>query len=109
MNYLEQESYITDQLIPYLGNKRKLLPLIKKAITATGVKSGSFIDLFAGSTVVSRMAKSLGYRVISNDWEPYSYYTSIAYIKSNDSPLFRELGDLEHAIDLLNNMTPVKG
>lgn len=109
MNYPQQNAYITDQLIPYLGNKRKLLSLIHKAIESTGIKSGSFLDLFAGSSVVSRMAKSLGYRVISNDWEPYSYFTNVAYIKSNCPPGFKEFGSLENAIDQLNNLAPVKG
>lgn len=109
MNDLKNQIYITDQLIPYLGNKRKLLPLIEKAIVHTGIKSGSFLDLFSGSTVVSRMAKSLGYRVISNDWEPYSYYTTLAYIKSNHAPDFKAFGNIENAIEHLNNLSPIKG
>ncbi|MCP4228836.1 MAG: DNA methyltransferase, partial [bacterium] len=53
-----EEIYCTDQLIPYLGNKRKLLPFIKEAIETTGVRKGSFLDLFAGSGVVARLAKT---------------------------------------------------
>lgn len=55
-------NYIFSQLIPYIGNKRKLLPLIHEGIRATGIDRGSFVDLFSGSTVVSRFAKTLGYR-----------------------------------------------
>ena len=31
--------YLTDQLIPYIGNKRKLLPLIREAIELTGLRT----------------------------------------------------------------------
>jgi adenine-specific DNA-methyltransferase len=57
--------YVFHQLIPYIGNKRKLLGLINQAITKTEASSSStFLDLFAGSGVVSRMAKKQGFRVI---------------------------------------------
>ncbi len=56
--------YLFNQLIPYIGNKRKLLKLIHRAIQQTSQEEGTFVDFFAGSGVVSRMAKLLGYRVI---------------------------------------------
>jgi adenine-specific DNA-methyltransferase len=65
--------YVFNQLIPYIGNKRKLLDLIGRALRHTRARPGSlFLDLFAGSGVVARMAKTLGYRVMANDWEPYA-------------------------------------
>lgn len=73
--------YVFAQLIPYIGNKRKLLPLIVRALSATG-QAGmerTFLDLFAGSGVVSRMAKQCGYRVIASDWEPYAEATNRSY------------------------------
>ena len=45
--------FITDQLLPYIGNKRKLVPLIHRAVAATGLREGTFYDAFAGSTVVA--------------------------------------------------------
>ena len=65
--------FVFGQLIPYIGNKRKLLDLIQRALSYSATPRGStFLDLFAGSGVVSRLAKMLGYRVIANDWEPYT-------------------------------------
>ena len=64
--------YLFNQLIPYIGNKRKLLGLIQKAVRRTSHRQGMFVDFFAGSGVVARWAKLLGYRVIANDWEPYA-------------------------------------
>ena len=102
-------AYLTDQLIPYIGNKRKLLSLIQQAIEETGVRGGTFYDAFAGSTVTARLAKSLGYRVIVNDWEHYSYYISLAYIKNNFPPEFRAFGGIENAFDRLNALESVRG
>lgn len=109
LNGMRHIDCILDQLIPYIGNKRKLTPLIRRAIEATGVKSGTFYDAFAGSTVASRLAKVLGYRVIANDWEPYSYYIGVTYIQNNRSPEFRALGGLENAVGTLNSLDPVRG
>ena len=68
------QDYVFQQLIPYIGNKRRLLSVILQAINRTGInpRHATFLDLFAGSGVVSRMAKKCGFRVLSNDWEPYS-------------------------------------
>jgi adenine-specific DNA-methyltransferase len=98
--------YLFSQLIPYIGNKRKLLPLLQQAIARTGVTSGDFLDMFAGSGVVSRLAKQLGYRVISNDWEPYAYAINRCYIACNEVPLFASLGGYERTLETLNNCSP---
>lgn len=103
------DPYLTDQLIPYIGNKRKLLPLICSAVEATGIRNGTFCDFFAGSGVISRLAKGMGFRVISNDWEHYSEFINLAYIQSNSPPPFARLGGLASAIDTLNNLAPTEG
>ena len=81
------DEYLFHQLVPYLGNKRRLLHLILEALESTGTlnradgRAPIFADFFAGSGVVSRLARQNGYRVIANDWEPYSHcllYTSDA-------------------------------
>ena len=101
--------YLFNQLIPYIGNKRKLLKLIDQAIPQSSAKTGTFLDLFAGSGVVSRMAKLLGYRVISNDWEPYTQVINNCYIACNQPPVFASLGGYEQAIDHLNRLPPKVG
>jgi adenine-specific DNA-methyltransferase len=98
--------YIFNQLIPYIGNKRKLLPLIDQAIGQTdnekSSKKGIFVDFFAGSGVVSRLAKIMGYAVFSNDWEPYTKAINQCYIQCNQPPAFTSLGGYEQAICRLN-------
>jgi adenine-specific DNA-methyltransferase len=103
------DAFIKDQLIPYIGNKRKLVPLIHTAITSTGLTDGVFLDLFSGSSVISRLAKVMGYRVIANDWEPYSACINSAYIRNNEAPPFVMFGGLDAVIHRLNTLEPVKG
>ncbi len=105
---MNPDDFITDQLIPYIGNKRKLVPLIHQAIQETGVREGTFYDAFTGSTVVARLAKTLGLRVIANDWEPYSSVIATAYLQNNRPPEFRALGGLENALHTLNSLEPVR-
>lgn len=55
-------------------------------------ESSDFCRLFAGSGVVSRLARQNGYRVIANDWEPYSHALNHAILACVDAPAFKELG-----------------
>lgn len=103
---IQTQDFVFNQLIPYIGNKRKLLGLIERALSLTDAHPGStFLDLFTGSGVVSRMAKKLGYRVISNDWEPYSKEINTCYIACNEPPPFSALGGYEAALEALNNLS----
>ena len=85
--YMRTGNFLYSQLFPYIGNKRKLLPLIARAVERTGVQGGVFADLFAGTGVVSRMAKSLGFAVVCNDWEPYAAHFNGCFIGLNRPPL----------------------
>ncbi len=101
------DEYLFSQLIPYIGNKRKLIDLIGQAIAQTGAPAGAtFVDFFAGSGIVSRLAKKLGYRVIANDWEPYTQPLNECAIGCNTAPAFTRLGGYEQAIALLNQLPP---
>lgn len=103
------EEYVFSQLIPYIGNKRKLLHLISEAVDFTGCKRGTFVDLFTGSTVVARWAKKQGFRIIANDWEPYSYEIALGTVVLNAPPAFARLGGPERVFDMLNNLPPLHG
>ncbi len=103
------EDYTYAQLIPYIGNKRKLLPLIARGLAATGCANGSFVDLFTGSTVVARFAKTLGFRVIANDWEPYAYEIARGTVVLNQTPAFQRLGGVQRVFDVLNTLPSMHG
>lgn len=103
--------YLTQQIIAYIGNKRRLLPLIHQAIQRIYgdiiPQDLSFADPFAGSGVVSRLVKLLGFRVVSNDWEPYAITIGRAYLETNKSDievLFRSFERFEKVLHHLNTL-----
>ena len=103
--------YVFSQLIPYLGNKRKLLPLIGQAIAQTGetgAMGGLFVDFFAGSGVVARSVKRAGFRVLANDWEPYAHALNRAAIACNALPTFAALGGAAAVFAALNAAPPLE-
>lgn len=106
---MRTDDYVFCQLIPYIGNKRRLLPLIEQGLMHTGLRGGVFVDLFSGSTVVSRLAKRLGFRVIANDWEPYAHEIARGTVELNRPPDFAALGGAEAAFARLNELPPVDG
>ena len=106
--------YLTDQIIAYIGNKRKLLSLIYRAMEKLGIeiKPGlKFFDVFSGSGVVSRLAKSLNFEVYTNDWEYYSYILNKCYIATNKkeiNELFGTESNFEELLDKINNLPTPK-
>ena len=70
-----------------------------------GRRSASFLDPFAGSGAVSRLARVMGYRVHANDWEPFSYIINLCYVgvqQHEADALLAPLGGLQRAIATLN-------
>jgi adenine-specific DNA-methyltransferase len=103
--------YLTSQVIAYIGNKRALLPFLSRAFgRLTEGRSGLvFSDAFAGSGVVSRLARLMGFRVLSNDWEPYSFAINSCYlgVPASELPLlFRGRGGLPAVLAELNALPP---
>lgn len=78
------EPYLTTQIITYLGNKRKLLPTIKSIIDDILVKEQRLNlrlgDGFSGSGIVSRLFKSYGSELYTNDIADYSYVLNHCYL-----------------------------
>ncbi|UCB45753.1 MAG: DNA adenine methylase [Spirochaetota bacterium] len=113
MKRYEKTPYLTEQIIPYIGNKRRLLPLIEGAVRLVLEDKSEdfgrkrFLDLFAGSGIVSRLAKHLGFEVHANDWEYYSYVLTYAFLCINEKELggmYSRLDGLKKAISYLNNL-----
>ena len=80
MNF--EQSFLNEQIITYLGNKRKLIQFIDESINKIintddtlkdkPLKNITFFDIFSGSGIVSRYGKAKGFKVLSNDLEIYS-------------------------------------
>ena len=90
--------YLTQQLIAYIGNKRRLLPLVYRAIESTGLelrRGLKFFDAFSGSGSVSRLAKALGFEVYSNDWEYYAYVLGKGFLEADAADIEKLFGSKE--------------
>ena len=85
---LENEEYLTTQIITYLGNKRSLLPFIGEAIKIVNddLKKTKIdvVDMFSGSGIVARFLKQYSKNLIVNDLEKYSYVLNDCYLSNKD-------------------------
>lgn len=85
---MENEKYLTEQIITYLGNKRKLLDYIANEVeiilTEMNCEKAVICDLFSGSGIVARRLKQYASRLYANDLEKYSYVINDCYL-SNQS------------------------
>jgi adenine-specific DNA-methyltransferase len=109
---MENEDFLKNQIITYLGNKRNLLDFINSAIEIIKNELGKekliSADLFSGSGIVSRFLKQHSQKLIVNDWEDYCYIINKCYLTNKSSVDFNLLkkhyDDLENIIkDNLND------
>ena len=101
--------YLSKQLIAYLGNKRSLLGRLQSVFSALESRRriSVFLDPFAGSGSVSRLARLMGYRVLANDWEFYSYVVNACHLgteKRETPELFAQRGGIQEVLRVLNDM-----
>jgi adenine-specific DNA-methyltransferase len=113
-NAYDVPAYACSKLIAYIGNKRALLGFLLSVFREIDGESPvrSFLDPFAGSGSVARLARSLGWRVAANDGEEYSRAVNEAWlgVSSNELPsLFGEEGGIRRAFEELNELHPQRG
>jgi adenine-specific DNA-methyltransferase len=106
-----QHPYLTTQLIAYIGNKRALLRFLHGVfgrLDSKGPGGATFLDPFAGSGAVSRLARMMGFAVAANDWEPYSHVINSCHVglaPTDLCGLFAPLGGLERVLEQLNSLS----
>lgn len=95
---MENEKYLTQQLITYIGNKRALLSFIGNSLEDIKKELGKdklvTFDGFAGSGIVSRYFKQHSSKVYSNDLEPYSCLITKSYLTNISEIDLETLGEL---------------
>jgi len=107
--------YLKRQLIAYIGNKRGLLPFLSDlflTLVPEGSQPGVFLDAFAGSGSVARLARTLGFEVHANDWEPYALVMNQAFLTLTPDAVtqaFAPLGGFESVRRDLNALQVPKG
>lgn len=90
----------------YIGSKYSLLDFIDctiKTVVGENLSDLTFCDIFAGTGVVGRYFKTKVRKVISNDWEYYSYALNRNYIGNHD-----EIIDKEKYIEILNQLNGIE-
>lgn len=103
-NLIMQESprFLKEQIITYLGNKRALLGFLSQgfefAKKELKTEKISFLDMFSGSGIVSRFAKSYANFIIANDLELYSKLINECYLQNKSRTLQKELKNYHHLL-----------
>ena len=89
------ENYLSGQIITYMGNKRKLLPIISDIIDKIhlelGSKDLSIGDGFAGSGIVSRLFKTKARILYTNDLAGYSKTLNECYLSTPDEARLQQI------------------
>lgn len=89
------EKFLKEQIITYIGNKRALLGFIEDGLNITKNELGkdkiSFCDLFSGSGVVARFAKSHSNFIVANDLELYSKVINECYLSNQTTELIEQI------------------
>lgn len=87
----------------FIGGKTLIIPYILELIKEKTIDVKSISDVFAGSGVVSREFKNLGYDVISNDLMYFSYVLLRGTVGINSKLEFKNL-NISNPIEYLNNL-----
>lgn len=84
---VENPLFLQEQIITYLGNKRRLLDFIGQAVILVRRKLGGkkliCFDAFSGSGIVSRYLKQHAELLISNDLEKYASILNSCYLANS--------------------------
>ncbi|ASM40466.1 DNA adenine methylase [Campylobacter sp. RM12327] len=92
---IENNSFLTDQIITYLGNKRSLLNFIESGINIAknelNKKKLSCVDIFSGSGIVARFLKAHSNFLVANDLELYSKIINECYLTNVNLELQKDI------------------
>lgn len=104
---VDRDTFCDSQLLTYLGNKRKLRATFTKLFGQRADRPMSFLDGFAGSGAVSRMAKTTANvtDLYSNDWEPYANVVNSCYLQNVDD---QTCLNISREIEILNTASRCK-
>lgn len=93
--------------IRYIGSKSRIVSEILNIIGEP--KSRLFIDVFAGTGIVSREASKIGWSIHANDYLHSATTLNIANFLSKEDVSFKHLGGYSKAVAILNSIEPIKG
>lgn len=92
---MENEKYLTEQIITYIGNKRSLLSFIGNSVELVKQELGKdkldTFDVFSGSGIVSRFLKQYSDNLYTNDFEDYANTINRCYLTNKSDIDEKEL------------------
>ena len=84
----ENEAFLSEQIITYIGNKRALLSFIGTALDEVKKELGKdkldVVDIFSGSGIVSRYFKKYSAHLYVNDLEDYCCTINRCYLSNKE-------------------------
>ncbi len=94
---MENNDFLKEQLITYLGNKRSLLNFIDVVVTLLkeDLKKDKLVilDGFSGSGCVARYMKQHSSKIMTNDLEKYSYIINKSFLRNKSEVDFDKLNE----------------
>ncbi len=100
----ENQPFLTEQLITYIGNKRSLLDFIGSAVELVkkDLKKEKLecLDIFSGSGIVARYLKSFSSFLAVNDLENYANIINRCYLANKSEINIEELKNLYNSLVL---------
>jgi adenine-specific DNA-methyltransferase len=90
----------------YLGSKKRICPWILETAKNMFPECANFLDLFAGTGIVSISALKNGYLVTANDFEPYAFFVLRSLIhetRSQIEDVVAKIEKLKKESNLLSN------
>ena len=97
--------YYSQQLINYIGNKRRILPFINEGIARAQARLGGgkmrVLDGFAGSGAVSRVLKAYASTLHANDMEAYAAVLNRCYLANAGELDWEELQRINAELNVL--------
>ena len=91
----DNRNFMTDQIITYLGNKRKILTHISKCLDIIeereGEKQLTMADAFSGSGIVGRLLKTRASHLYVNDCAGYSETLNKCFLSNPNKDFIRNV------------------
>jgi adenine-specific DNA-methyltransferase len=103
----ENDAYLTQQLITYIGNKRALLNFIRCGIEKIKNRLNKdkliMFDVFSGSGIAARYFKQFSSLLIANDLEKYSALINQCYLSNVDELELVEIK--KYYMEIMSNLS----
>lgn len=108
----EDERFLKEQLITYIGNKRSLVHTLDHALKRVQKRVGKdkmrILDAFAGSGVVSRFFKQHSELLVSNDIERYAKVIADCYLANRSTINFSALKEYHRFVAEAAESLPIR-